>query len=183
LTAPGQGAGQDIFREVLKLQGLICAVLRKPGVPEADVPDLLQDVLVIAHRRIVEGGFCPPDPTKPLPNAVAAWLTAIAKNLARDLHRSLAVHARVFVDEGYYSVDMDAIIVPGPEAPLLAKEELQFIATLKLSAGQHKVVALASLGFNGPEIAAKLGVPLGTVFTWLRRVRLAWEKAKGKRGR
>ena len=179
MTPPGN-AGQDIFREVLKLQGLICAVLRKHGVPEADVPDLLQDVLVIAHRRIAEGGFNPPDPTKPLPNAVAAWLTAIAKNLARDLHRSLAVHARVFVDEGYYSVDIDAIMVAGPEGPLLAKEALRVIARMKLSAGQREVVALASLGYNGPEIAAKLGMPVATVFSWLKRVRAAYRRKRGE---
>jgi RNA polymerase sigma factor (sigma-70 family) len=179
VSAPGN-AGQDVFREVLKLQGLIRGVLRRHGVPEADVPDLVQDVLVIAHRRISEGGFCPPDPTKPLPNAVAAWLTAITRNVARDRLRALAVHGRIFVDEGYYRVDIDAIIAPGPEEPLLAKEELRVIARLKLSAGQREVVALASLGFSGPEIAAKLGMPLGTVFTWLRRARAAYRRKRGK---
>jgi DNA-directed RNA polymerase specialized sigma24 family protein len=91
VSAPGQGAGRDdIFREVLKQQELIRVVLRRSGVSGAHAGDLVQDVLVIAHRKINEGAFRPPDSGKPLSGAVAAWLTGISRNLAKDFRRSLA---------------------------------------------------------------------------------------------
>jgi DNA-directed RNA polymerase specialized sigma24 family protein len=69
-------------------------------------------------------------------------------------------------------------MVAGPEGPLLAKEALRVIARMKLSAGQREVVALVSLGYNGPEIAVKLGVPVATVFSWLKKVRAAYRRKR-----
>lgn len=174
MTPPGQGAGRDdIFREVVKLQGLIRAVLARSGVPEADVPDLAQDVLVIAHRSISKGAFCPPDPSRPLAHNVAAWLTGICRNVAKNHRSALAVEARVIA-----SIEVEATVVSGPEEPYLAREQIQVIARLRLSAGQRKVVVMAGMGFTAEEIAGKLGVPLGTVSTWLRRARMAWRNRR-----
>jgi RNA polymerase sigma factor (sigma-70 family) len=179
VSAPGQGAGQDIFREVLKQQELIRAVLRRSGVPGAHVDDLVQEVLVIAHRRIAEGAFRPPE-GKPLSGAVAAWLTGISRNLAKDLRRSLAMHDWIFVDERYYRVDIDAIVVPGPEEQLIAKKELAVLGKVNLSAVQREIVTRAGMGHTAVEIGATLGLVPGTVATHIRRVRAAFRKALKK---
>jgi DNA-directed RNA polymerase specialized sigma24 family protein len=167
VTAPGQGAGQDIFREVLKQQELIRAVLHRYGVPDAHVDDLVQDALVVAHRRITEGAFCPPE-GKPLSGAVAAWLIGISRNLARDLRRSLAVHDGLFVNEECYRVDFDVLMVPSPEERLLGQEELEVLTRLKLSAAQREIVTLSGMGHTAVEIGATLGLLPATVATHRR---------------
>jgi RNA polymerase sigma factor (sigma-70 family) len=179
VTAPGHGAGQDIFREVLKQQELIRSVLHRYGVPDAHVDDLVQDVLIVAHRRIAEGAFRPPE-GKPLSGAVAAWLIGISRNLAKDLRRSLAVHDRLFVNEE--CVDLDALMVPSPEERVLAKERLQVIARLKLSAAQREIVTRTGMGHTAMEIGASLGLLPSAIATHVRRVRAAFRKAL-KRGR
>jgi RNA polymerase sigma factor (sigma-70 family) len=181
MIAPGQRAGRDdIFREVLKQQGLIHAVLRRSGVPEAYADDLVQDVLVIAYRRIAEGAFHPPE-GKPLSGAVAAWLVGISRNLAKDLRRSLAVHEWLFVEEG--RADLDVLMVPSPEERLLAKEELKVMVRLKLSAAQYEIVTRTGMGHTAVEIGAALGLMPNTVATHIRRVRAMFRKALKKRGR
>jgi RNA polymerase sigma factor (sigma-70 family) len=183
VTRPGK-AGRDILREVLKLQGLIRAVLRRYGVPEADLPDCTQDVLVTAHRRISEGGFTPPDPTLPLAENVAAWIGGIARWTAVESARARARYAKVFVQHtAEHPVDRAAIAVPSPEARLEAKDELAIFDRAKLSPKQLEVVALAAEGYTARQIAELLGIPTDTVSTRLRRARWAWEKAKGKRRR
>ena len=179
MTAPGQGAGRDdIFREVLKLQGLIRAVLRRYRVPAADLPDLVQDVLVAAYRRVDEGGFRPLDPTLPLAENVAAWVAGIARWTAIESNRARARQRKVFAHETrQHPVDADAIQVPSPEAQFLAKEALAVFARAKLSQEHRDVVALAAEGHTAREIGEMLGIPEDTASTRLKRARRAFHEA------
>ena len=183
MSAPGHGAGQDdIFREVLKQQRVIRAVLYRCGVPAAYIDDLVQDALVIAYRKIQQGAFHPPD-GKPLSNAVAAWLTGISRNLARDLRDSLALRASIFADAQHDSVDPDTIAVPSLEARWMAKTELAILGKVKLSAVRREIITLAGMGYTAVEIGAALGLVPDTVATHLRRVRAAFGKALQKRSK
>ena len=183
MSTPGQGAGQDdIIREVLKQQRLIRAVLHRSGVPGDHLDDLVQDVLVIAHRRIQEGAFRPPD-DRPLSGAVAAWLTGISRHLAKDFRLSLAIRDWIFVGEQCPRADVEVLNVPSPEAQVIAKEELAILSEVKLSAVQREIVRRTALGHTAVEIGAALGLVPDTVSTHLRRARMAFSRALQKRGR
>jgi RNA polymerase sigma factor (sigma-70 family) len=183
VTPPGEGAGRDdILREVLKLQGLIRAVLRRYGVLDADLPDCTQDVLIVAYRHIQAGRFNPPNPSLPLAENVAAWLGGIAQWTAIEVSRTRARRSRVFSTQSKeWRVDVDALRVPSPEARIEAKDELAIFDRARLSPKQLEVVELAAQGYTAREIGELLGIPEDTAATRLKRARWAWERAKGKR--
>jgi RNA polymerase sigma factor (sigma-70 family) len=145
--------------------------------------DIEQDVLLTAHRRIQEGAFDPPDPKKPLADNVAAWVSGIAKRIAIEARRALARHSRLFSagPTKEHPIEMDAVQVPGPAERFDAKETLRAMARLKMRPAQRQTVALAAQGYTAREIAQRLGIPEDTAATYLRRARLAYKKARGKR--
>jgi RNA polymerase sigma factor (sigma-70 family) len=144
--------------------------------------DLEQDVLLTAHRRIQEGAFKPPDPTKPLADSVAAWVSGIAKRMAIEANRARARHSRVFSGgpTKQHPIEMDTVQAPSPAEQFDAKEELAAIARLKMRPAQRKTVALAAQGYTAREIGHRLGIPENTAATYLKRARALYEKARGK---
>jgi RNA polymerase sigma factor (sigma-70 family) len=181
VSAPGHRAGQ-VLAELVKQRRRIRAVLRRYAVPAPMLDDLEQDVLLTALRRIEEGAFKPPDPTKPLADSVAAWVGGIAKRIAIEARRARARHNRVFSagPTKEHPIE-DAVRAPSPAEQLDAKEELRAIARLKMSPAQSKTVALAAQGYTAREIGQRLGIPEDTAATYLKRARAAFEKARRKR--
>jgi RNA polymerase sigma factor (sigma-70 family) len=178
VTAPGKAGHAAVFAEVVKQRRLIRAVLRR-YVPACDLDDLEQDVLMAAHRRLGEGGFNPPDPTKPLADSVAAWAAGIAKWTAIESNRARARRNRLFARGPTHAnpIDVEAVGVPSPAELFDSKEELGMLERMKMSPTRREVVRLTALGYSAREIGERLGIPEDTAATHLKRARKAWEKA------
>jgi hypothetical protein len=123
-----------------------------------------KDVLIAAHRRIEAGAFDPPDPTLPLAENVAAWVSGIARWTAIDSNRSRARYYGLFMvgPTQEHPVDVDAIRVPSPEEQLLAREELEAVGRMKMTATQAKGARAAdSAGAHGTGDRGTAGHPRG----------------------
>lgn len=97
------------------------------------------------------------------------WLYRIAINAALDVLRR---------ERGTQEIDEDVFLIedprPGPEVELLQKEKAQIVqhAILALSETNRAVLVLREYGgLNYREIAAALGIPLGTVMSRLNYAR------------
>lgn len=128
------------------------------GGPEAQ--DLAQETFVRAfvHRE----RFDPERPLKP-------WLLTIARNLCLDWLRSGERRQRP-------EPDMSVFADRGEDAERIAsnREQLELLARglQQLPDGQREAVVLYHLeGFSYRELSEVLGVPIGTVMTWLHRGR------------
>ena len=117
-------------------------------VPRPDVDDLVQDVFLLAMRRLS---------TLREPRAFGGWLATIARNRAVDFYRR-----RVETDElketvaGAYPPDPEAVAV------------LETIRTLPAAYRETLMLRLVE-GMTGPEIAARTGLTSGSVRVNLHR--------------
>lgn len=140
--------------------------LRRLGVPEADLPDTVQEVFLVVHRRLAEfEGRA----------KVTTWLFRIALGVARDRRRRAHVRREVFEPEL-----LDVVADPAEDASrrLERIDELQlFDAALEgMDLDQRAVFTLFELeGQSGQSIADTLQIPLGTVYSRLRLARAAFQ--------
>ena len=146
--------------------GFVFRVLRGMGVNEHLVADAVQDVFVVVHRRLPEfdGGA-----------ALRTWLFEIAYRVARDYRRKAQ---RAHSHEPLPAELRDA--GPGPAEHAERNAALRLLHALldQLDDDKRAVLVLAEIeGLTAPEIAEITGVPLNTVYTRLRRARLALSSA------
>lgn len=149
--------------------GLLRLVRRVLDAAEAE--DVVQDAFV----RLAA------DPVRTRPDAeVAAWLRRVALNLAfnrlRDLRRW---HARAERGGRLELAERGAADQAGPLHEVLRQEErLEVRRTLAdLPDKQRDCLLLRHTGFSYAEIAATLGVPVGSVGTTLARAERAFRTA------
>lgn len=156
------GAFAHVYRSTA---GLVRGILARVGVRDAAIDDAIQDVFVVAYRRRAE--FDPERPLEP-------WLVGIARRIGFRYRRSSARGQRKLAALQWASVDADA---DHPAGLLDARRFLeQFLATLKED--RRAVFVLSELhGLTGPEIAARLQIPLDTAYTRLRAARRELERA------
>lgn len=148
----------------------VARFLMRLGVRGDDVPDLVQDVFLVAHRR---GGFTP-DRAKP-----TTWLAEIAFRVASDRRKK---SGRRPEDSDTSAVSM----APSSSAPLGARAEArqslarvqQALETLPLE--KRAVFVLYELeGQPCDAIATALDIPVGTVYSRLHSARREFSKAHG----
>ena len=125
-------------------------------VPAGEADDLVQDVFVLALRRLSTlreiGSF-------------GAWLAAIARNLAKDHHRRSAAVDQLVVDvpEGEIEFRMASADHEDPAAAIL-----EAIRSLPETYRETLILRLVE-GMTGPEIAARTGLTPGSVRVNLHR--------------
>jgi RNA polymerase sigma-70 factor (ECF subfamily) len=168
--APAQLSDQaEALQSVVR--ALIAHVLREPR-SHPDVEDGVHEVF----RRALEGGarVRPGEPIRP-------WVLGIARHVAIDSLRSrgrvAARQARAQRNETGElrdAVDGLADPGPGPDSVVERTDRARRIAEAmdKLPAEQRDALLrfhVEGLGYR--EIAAELGVPVGTVGTWINRGR------------
>lgn len=140
----------------------VARFLLKLGVSGQDVPDLLQEVFLVAHRR---GGFVI-GAAKP-----TTWLAEIAFRVASDRRKKTKRKPE--------DVDTEAIsLVPSPGAtPGDAAEARQALSRVQraldaLTTDKRVVFVLFELeGESCDSIAKGLGIPVGTVYSRLHAAR------------
>jgi RNA polymerase sigma-70 factor (ECF subfamily) len=142
---------------------LILRILRSP----ADADDVLQETFVRVWTRA--------DSYDSRLGAPAAWLIRIARNRAIDRVRARRVRADVSVAP--VEREDGSVVVPEPVAPTTPEHELHHTMTTRavgsalahLPAVQRDLIEAAFFdGFTHHELAARFGVPLGTVKTRIR---------------
>ena len=135
--------------------GFVARLLFRAGVARRDLDDLVQDVFLVAHRR---GGFVERE-AKP-----TTWLAEVALRLAANYRRKRraepADDAAVQVVRSGDRAEDGTVLTRAQEA-LWALDE-----------PRRLVFVLYELeGVAGEEIAASLGVPVGTVYSRLHAAR------------
>lgn len=121
-----------------------------------DAADAVQDALV---------GYLAKPPSREITN-LAAWITVVASNRARDLQRSRGAESRAYAKVGTADESYDAALAGLDVDVLKALEELP---------RQQKEVCVLHylLDHSVEQIAEGLGVTPGTVKTQLHRARKA----------
>jgi len=146
---------------------LVLRIVRDTGIAE----DLVQETFLRAWNRA--GAF---DAER---GAAGPWLLAIARNRALDYLRAQSrrggntmelnetEHPAHFVDFQAAALNFD-----------LARQVKR--ALEQLSAGERTTIELAYFeGMSQSEIAERMGQPLGTVKTWMRRAMLRMRESMG----
>ena len=136
--------------------------IRAMGGPEADREDLVQDVFLVVHRRLVDFDG----------QNVAGWLYQIARHRVRDFRRLLWVKHMLFG-----SVPLSESLTKGGASPadsLETKEKRKTLERLlgKLNESERAALVLFEIdGYSGEEIAEIQGVPINTVWARIHKAR------------
>jgi RNA polymerase sigma-70 factor (ECF subfamily) len=149
-------------RAVEPIVPVVWRVLRRCGVPEAEVDDAVQRVLLQLARQWERLGGLPAGELRSYACCAAAGL---AKSVARERARRVRAAA---AEMGPPSV------AAAPDEALHRKQSVaQLDAILEAMDEERRTVfVLYEIeGLSGPEIAEHLGIPLGTVASRLRKGR------------
>jgi RNA polymerase sigma-70 factor (ECF subfamily) len=141
--------------------------LRSLGVHDAQLDDALQDVFIVAARRLADfdGGV-----------QLRTWLYAIALRIARKYREKLQRQATSL--EVACQSEPELVQSATAEGAALQHERLALAHAIleTLNDEQREVFVLARVEqMSAPEIASVVGVPLNTVYSRLRAARLAFE--------
>lgn len=165
LTVTFQAVYDENFRFVWRS-------LRRLGMSEADVPDAVQDVFIVVHRKLSEFEGR---------SKVTTWLFGICMRVARDRRR--LAHARYTVsDDGAALERADESADVGVEVERRQGFQLLEAILDEMPMEQRAVFTLFELdSLSGEAIAELLDIPLGTVYSRLRIAREHFRKAIARR--
>jgi RNA polymerase sigma-70 factor (ECF subfamily) len=141
----------------------------------AHVDDLLQETFIVAHRRRADFDGS---------SEVTTWLYGIAANLCSRHRRGLSRFIRLKARYGDRSPDEIAPPIELADHTLEREHDVQLVrdAIQKLPFKQREVFVLHELeGLEGQQIAEMLDVPLGTVWTRLKKARETFMKLVRRR--
>ena len=154
VTAPTSAA--EVFREH---GAFVFRLLRRLGVPDADLDDLTQDVFIIVHRSL--------DRYEER-NQIRAWLYRICVREASRLRRSRKPMG---------TVDVDTLVEPAGSSPEDAAQANQARADFDRLLGvldeeRRTVFVLYEVEeLSMEEVAKVVGCPLATAYSRLRSAR------------
>ncbi len=142
------------------------------GGPAVDPEDVAQDVFAVALRRL---------PDFRGDSRLGTWLFGITRRVVANARRKAALRRLVGLGDLPELPDR----APGADEVIdrLRRRRQVQEALETLRRGQREVIALVDLeGLSGPEAAALLGVPTGTVYSRLHSARRAFARALERRG-
>jgi RNA polymerase sigma factor (sigma-70 family) len=146
-------------------------LLQRFGVPEAGLEDAVQDVFIVAHRRLSDFRG---------ESSVKTWLGGISVRVAKDVRRGIARKG------GHEQLD-EKMVQQGPqlEERVGQRQALAHVLRLleELDEDQRQVFVLAELeGMTAPEISEATGINLNTLYTRLRTARQRFNALVESRG-
>ena len=149
------------FRHLFEAEfGYVCRALRRLGILDSDLKDVAQELFVTVHERL--GEFDRSRPLRP-------WLFAFAVRYASNYRRLARNRSLDPVRDSQLATDGSSRI----EA-----RDLVLRALGRLDFDRRTVVVLHDLeGFDAPEIARLLGIPVNTVYSRIRRARADFRAA------
>lgn len=157
------------------VRAVVACVLREP-LDHADVEDCTSEAL----RRALEDGSTVRGPLRP-------WVLGIARHVALDTLRARQKQRARHVEApeaapSSTNLVMDRLIDPtaGADEQMEAAERAAHVRRVlrRIPEGPRKALELFHLeGLAYQDIARRLGVPLGTVATWVTRGRKAMAEA------
>ena len=157
----GSPHGPVEFRAIYEAESsYVWKTLRRIGVPERDLEDLLHDVFVVVFRRLHE--YDAARPIKP-------WLFGIAFRVASDYRRS-SRQTREFLEPAREIEDA----APGADERLAQARDRETVVSAlgSLAPDRRAVFVMHDLdGHSAPDIAAALSIPTNTVYSRLRVAR------------
>jgi RNA polymerase sigma-70 factor, ECF subfamily len=135
--------------------------LRRLGVRDADVPDLVQEVFVVMH------GILPDyDPARPMWPWIFGVVYRIAAAYRRTAFREILDDGTLAASRADSDANLDEAIRRGEDRALVL-EALQFVEM-----SRRAVFVMADIdGVAVPEIAQALGIALNTAYSRLRLAR------------
>jgi RNA polymerase sigma-70 factor, ECF subfamily len=149
--------------------GLVRRSLRRLGLADADADDAAQEVYLVAARRL--DGITP--------GAERAFLFATAVRVASTRRRSL----RRRREQAQPTFEHETALGPSPEehSSMLQARRLLDVILDGMDDEARAVFVLFELEhLSGPEIAALLAIPIGTVNSRLRRGRETFQSAAAR---
>ena len=166
--------GALVFEDVYeRCFDLVWRNVRRLGVQDASVDDVVQEVFLVVHRRLAEFEQR---------SSLKTWLFGIMIRVARDHRRTLrrkSPHAR----SASASVDADTVAdehTASPHEAINHAQEVRLLYKLldEIEDDKRTVFVLAELEqMSVPAIAELLGANVNTVYARLRAARQDFEQA------
>jgi RNA polymerase sigma-70 factor (ECF subfamily) len=151
--------------------------VRRLGVIDGAVDDVVQDVFVVVHRRL---------PTFRGESPIRSWLFAIVRRVVRDTRRSLR-RKPAHLGGGARGVeDVDSVVAVDGAGPLECLAKAEALRALHgildgMPEAQREVFILAELEqMSVAEIGAAVGANVNTVYSRLRAARAEFERAAAR---
>jgi RNA polymerase sigma-70 factor (ECF subfamily) len=146
--------------------GFVWRIVRRMGVPDHGVEDVMHEVFLVVHRRLPEyDGRV----------AMTTWLYHLTRGVVSNQRRSWAREQRRLA-----LVDAKPAPAPDPEAQTRRGQAAAFVRTFleALDPDKREVFELAELeGLAMPEVAELVGVNLNTAYSRLRAARQLFQRA------
>jgi RNA polymerase sigma-70 factor (ECF subfamily) len=161
---------QDVGEVVAEHGDFLWKTLQRCGVRDADLADVLQEVLIVVHRQLA--GY---DPARPMP----PWLFGICVRVAVAHRRRAWVRRERPVAETPDAADP----APDPEQQASrAQARARLAAILEAMEPERRAVfvmfEVEELGCE--QIAAIVGVPVGTVWSRLHAARREFDEVRAR---
>jgi RNA polymerase sigma-70 factor (ECF subfamily) len=171
VTSGAEVSGEITFEELYSNNvRFVWRTVRLLGVPESLVEDAVQDVFVVVHRRLPD--FQPA-------TSARAWLYQIARRVARDYRRR--IRRKGGTDPLPETLTDDRPDAAERYAQTEAIKLLEDILGELDEKGREILVFTELEELKPPELSQLLGVPLNTIYSRLRRARIAFNEALERR--
>jgi len=138
----------------------IWRTLRHLGIPEADAPDLCQEVFVTVHRKL---------PSFEARSSLRTWLYGICIRIASEYRRRPYVRKEMSLSQPAYEASEQCAV--GADSALEQRSAVQHLLAV-LDEDKRQVVVLYEIeGFSMKEVADIVACPLQTAYSRLHAAR------------
>jgi RNA polymerase sigma-70 factor (ECF subfamily) len=176
LMASADAAAGLTIREVHERHAdFVWRSLQRLGVRSMDLEDQMQEVFIVAHRRLATFNGA---------SALNTWLFGICLRVAA-AHRRRA-HVRREQSRSDVEDELELGSGEDPESAAIERETQKELDELLASIDLEKRAVFVMFeveGFTAPEIANVMGTPVGTVYSRLAAARDELAKAAARRRR
>jgi RNA polymerase sigma-70 factor (ECF subfamily) len=172
LEMPDVEQSLDVQAVMAKHGDFLWRSLQRLGVRDADLPDVMQEVLIVIHRKL--GEF---DQTRPL----EPWLFALCAKTSSTYRRSAYNRREVATDPTETSFAAQSVsLEQAPDAALEAAQlraELDAVLDRLVPERRALLVMFEIEQLSCEQIARVTGIPKGTVFSRLHAARKDFARA------